>query len=227
MIIKYTGDAPPKFDGLILIDCWQPQDNETDKLIFFYKLSEYIGNHKDHYLQIVNASMRCRADTTDPTIANTMQAYSWNFNFKQADPPAPNRHNISVLLNTVEQFSGDYQLFQGLRTQLKNQNNCHYIVNFDDFLVHWNRSGSVRATNWLVVGQSWQNCVHNNSIGLHAFANILDYYKMNFYVMEEFVLTEDNETLTEIDFSNDSLRWMRYHGTTVYQLMPSKINILS
>jgi hypothetical protein len=127
-----------------------------------------------------------------------------------------------VLLNTVEQFSGSYQLFQGLRTQLKNQNNCHYIVNFDDFLMHWNRSGTARAKNWLVVGQSWQNCVHNNNIGLLAFSKILDFYKMDFYVMEEFVLNENDCTLTEIDFSNDSLNWMRYHGTSTYKLMPPK-----
>jgi hypothetical protein len=227
MIVKYTSDTPPNFDGAILIDCWQPQENEIDKLIFFYKLTEYIGFNRDQYLQIVNASMQCSADPNDQTITNTMRSYSWNHAFQQNTSCTVNHHNTSVLLNTVEQFSGSYRLFQGLQAQLKNQNNCHYIVNFDDFLMHWNRGGTNRPKNWLIVGQSWLNCVHNNNIGLVAFANVLDYYRMNFFVREEFVLNDNDEQLTEIDFSNDTLNWMKYHGTTTYQLMPNQINISS
>jgi hypothetical protein len=227
MIIKYTGDAPPEFDGVVMIDCWQPQDHETDKLIFFYKLADYIGFHQSQCKQIVNASMQCRIDYNDPTMINTLQSYSWNSIYDSNIKNTLNYHNTNILLNSVEQFSGEYQLFQGLRSQLKKQNNCHYIVNFDDFLIHWHRSGSNRAKNWLVVGQSWKNCVHNNDIGLVSFAKILDYYRMNFFVREEFILTDTNETLTELDFSNDTLNWMRYHGTTTYQLMPDQINIRS
>jgi hypothetical protein len=227
MIVKYTGEPPPNFDGVILIDCWQPQENEIDKLIFFYKLADYIGFNKDQYHQIVNASVQCSANPDDQTIVNTMQSYSWNHVFLQNTSPTVNHHNTSVLLNAVKQFSGNYRLFQGLQTQLKNQNNCHYIVNFDDFLMHWNRGGNQRPKNWLVVGQSWQNCVHNNDIGLQRFSEILDYYKMNFYVREEFVLNTDDQNPTETDFSNDTLNWMKYHGTTTYQLMPNQINIAS
>jgi len=227
MIVKYTAEPPPKFDGVVLIDCWQPQDIETDKQIFFYKLADYIGFNKDQYCQIVNASMQCRIDYDDQTILNTMQSYSWNFSHARYLTAGHDYHNTSTLLNAIEQFSGTYRLFQGLRTQLKQQNNCHYIVNLEDFLLHWHRSGQQRSTNWLVVGQSWQNCVHHNNIGLVKFAEIIDYYRMDFYVREEFILTETNETLTETDFSNDKLNWMKYHGTSTYKLMPDQINILS
>jgi hypothetical protein len=223
MIVKYTSEPPPKFDGIVMIDCWQPQDTEIDKLIFFYKLTEYIGQNKDQYHQIINASMRCRINHEDPTITNTLKSYSWNNVFEQNK----SYHNASVLFNVMEQFSGNYQLFRGLQTQLKNQNNCHYITNFEDFLTHWNRSGQTRAKNWLVVGQSWQNCVHHNNIGLVRFSEILDYYRMDFYVQEEFVLNDDDENPTEIDFGNDTLNWMKYHGTSTYKLMPKHINILS
>jgi hypothetical protein len=227
MIVKYTSEPPPNFDGVILIDCWQPQENEIDKLIFFYKLADYIGYNKDQYHQIINASMQCRINPDDQTIVNTMQSYSWNHKFSQNTSPTVNHHNTSVLLNAIEQFSGSYRLFQGLQTQLKSQNNCHYIVSFADFLMHWSRGGHNRPKNWLVVGQSWQNCVHNNDIGLQSFSEILDYYKMNFYVREEFVLNEDDQNPTETDFSNDTLNWMKYHGTSTYKLMPKHINILS
>jgi hypothetical protein len=227
MIVKYTGEALPEFDGVVLIDCWQPRDHETDKLIFFYKLANYIGSRKDQYRQIVNASMQCRMNYEDPTIQNTMQAYSWNYRWQKEDPIAPNFHNHSVVLNAVEQFAGTYQLFQGLQKQLQDNNNCHYIVNFDDFLLNWSRNGNKRAQNWLVVGQSWQNCVHNNDVGLKNFSNSLDYYRMNFYVQEEMVLKEDDSNPTENDFSNDELNWMKYHGTSTYKLMPKQINIRS
>jgi hypothetical protein len=225
MIVQYTSESPPKFDGVVMIDCWQPQDNEIDKLIFFYRLSEYIGNNKDQYRQIVNASMQCRLDYEDPTIQNTLKSYSWNHMFDTSVSSNSKYQNSSVLLNTVEQLSGTYTLFQGLKQQLKGQNNCHYIVDLDDFLKNWSRSGSTRAKQWLVVGQSWQNCVHNNNIGLVSFSKILDYYRMEFYVMEEFVLNDNDVNPTEADFGNDTLRWMKYHGTTTYKLMPEQINI--
>jgi len=225
MIVQYTGDAPPEFDGIIMIDCWQPRENEIEKLIFFYRLSEYIGRNKDQYHQIINASMQCRMDHEDPTIQNTIKSYSWNHLLDKSGSNSDIYRNSSILLNTLEQFVGSYTLFQGLKQQLKNQENCHYIVNLNDFLKHWSRSGSTRAKHWLVVGQSWQNCVHNNNIGLVAFSKILDYYRIEFYVKEEFVLNDNDTNPTEIDFGNDTLNWMKYHGTTVYKLMPDKINI--
>jgi hypothetical protein len=227
MIVKYTSETPPQFDGIVFIDCWQPIETEIDKLIFFYRLSDYIGSHKDQFRQIVNASVQCRMDPEDPTIQNTLQSYSWNHRWYQENPAAPNLHHNSVLLNLINQMSGTYQLFQGLRKQLQGLNNCHYIVNFDDFLLNWSRGGSQRAQNWLVVGQSWQNCVHNNNVGLKTFSNNLDYYQMDFYVREEFVLKDDNSNPTENDFSNDELNWMKYHGMSTYKLMPKQINIRS
>jgi hypothetical protein len=225
MIVQYTSEAPPKFDGIVMIDCWQPLPNEIDKLIFFYRLSEYVGFNKDQFKQIINSSVKCRMNYEDPTIRNTMQAYSWNSQYILDNSNKSTHHNTSVVLHLAEQFAGDYQLFQGLQHQLQKQNNCHYIVNYDDFLFHWSRSGSHRAQNWLVVGQSWQNCVHNNDVGLLNFSSNLDFYRMNFYVMEEFVLKEDDTNPTETDFSNDRLNWMKYHGTSTYKLMPKQINI--
>jgi hypothetical protein len=229
MIVRYTNDAVPEFDGIILIDCWQPQESEVKKQIFFYRLSDYFSRHAHHYRQVINASMLCRFDYEDQSIVNTMQTYCWDGAYDRCDPTNPNYYNTGILFNGMYQFRGTYSLFSGIRQQLKSLNNCYYIVTHDDFLSHWHSAGSGRAQNWLVAGMSWQNCLHHNSLGLNQLAQMTKFYNMNFYVMEEFVLNDHDENPTEPDFINDTLNWVKYHGTSTYKVQAgyAEINTVS
>ncbi len=222
MIVEYTSDTPPEFDGIVMIDCWQPQEHETSKQIFFYRLSEYISQHADQYRQIINASMQCRFDYEDRSIINTLQTYCWDYVFDKNCSNTPNYYNTWILFNTFEQFRNSYQLFAGIRKRLRQLDTCYYLVTIEDFLSHWHARGPMRSQNWLVVGQSWQNCVHNNSLGLKQMAEVSKFHHMNFYVMEKFLLTEQDTAPTATDFSNDTLSWISYHGTDTYRLVPIK-----
>jgi hypothetical protein len=222
MIVQYTGDKPPKFDGVILIDCWHPQEKEANKHIFFYQLSNYLNSIQDDLIQVINASMKLKLDYQDRSITNTLQRYCWDYEFDRDDPNTPNYYNTWILFNSLMQFLGDYTVFSGLKKTILDSSTSFYIVTLEDFLSHWHGQGRRRATEWLVVGQSWRNCVHNNSMGLLAFSELIEHHNMNFYVDEKYILNDNDQNLTETDFSNDALHWMKYHDTTVYKLMSTK-----
>ncbi len=222
MIVEYTSEAPPEFDGIVMIDCWQPCEHEIDKQIFFYRLSDYISKHASNYRQIINAALKCRLDYEDRSIINTLQTYCWDYQFDKHNSNTPNYYNTWILFNTMEQFRGSYTLFSGIRQQISRLDTCYYIVTIEDFLSHWHMQGPMRAQHWLVVGQSWQNCVHNNDVGLNQMAQAAKFHHMNFYVTEEYLLNDTDQNPTETDFSNDTLQWIKYHGTSTYQLAPIK-----
>jgi hypothetical protein len=220
MIVQYTGDAPPNFDGVILIDCWHPRDHQYSKQIFFHRLCEYLSEIKGDCAQIINASAKLKLDYDDPSIVNTLKRYCWDQNLDSNDF-LTTHHNVQIAINCLNQFSGNLSTFLGLK-KILDWHSSFYIVTLEDFLMHWHAQGSAKSTQWLVAGQSWQICVHNNSIGLKALSRLIGHYNMNFYVREEFVLTDDDTNPTEMDFSNDTLNWMKYHGTSTYKLMPTK-----
>jgi hypothetical protein len=219
MIVQYTGDAPPNFDGVVLIDCWHPRESEYKKQIFFHRLCEFLRNIKGDCTQIINASAKLKLDYDDPSIINTLKRYCWDQS-TDIKNITTNQYNTQIAINTLNQFSGSYTTFLGLKTIL-DWHTSFYITTMEDFLIHWHLQGVAKSTDWLVAGQSWQNCVHNNSVGLKAFSKLIEHYHLNFYVQEEFVLTEDDTNPTENDFSNDTLNWLKYHGTGIYKLMPS------
>jgi hypothetical protein len=222
MIVEYTSEALPEFDGIIMIDCWQPVDHQIDKQIFFYRLSDYISKHVSNYRQIINASRECRFDYDDRSIINTLQQYCWQYEVDKSNYKIPNYYNNPILINAFKQFRNSLSLFSGIKKQLHNLDTCYYIVTIEDFLSHWHTQGPMRAQHWLVVGQSWQICVHNNNVGLNQMAQAAKFHHMNFYVTEEYLLNDTDQNPTEIDFSNDTLQWIKYHGTSTYQLAPIK-----
>jgi hypothetical protein len=225
MTLQYSTATPPEINGLILIDCWEPQPQEINKQGFFNYLAESLhsvmstGNVK----QVINASRQLRMNYEDRSIVNTLQRYIWDYIIDFENIHTPNYYNTWILFNTLSQFRSNYTTSSWIRESVLNNDVSFYVVSAEDFLAHWHAIGnSSKATEWLVVGQSWQNCVHKNAIGLFKLAEIAEHYRMNFYVRSDLVITEQDETLSDSDFENDSLHWIKFQDTNLYQLINTK-----
>jgi hypothetical protein len=71
-------------------------------------------------------------------------------------------------------------------------------------------------TEWYVAGQSWQMCVHKNSIGLDFLSRFTQKYPVNFYATDKSFLKFNGQTVMHEDFHNDQthwtfLNWFGYH----------------
>ena len=65
--------------------------------------------------------------------------------------------------------------------------------------------------HWLVVGTTWQVCVHVNDIGLCSFSTISRQYpELNFYGAPWGFQKHNLETTTVEDFANDHLSWVQH-----------------
>lgn len=221
MIVRNIEGVTPTIDGLLLIDCWEPMEHETKKKIFFYQLADHVRSIQPGLRQIVNASRRLRFDYDNRSILNTIRHYCWDYQFDRDDPNTPNYYNTWILFNAMTEFSGVYFSPSPLKSGVLDSDHSQYIVTLEDFLSHWGGIRSEdRARNWLVVGQSWRLCVHHNSLGLNRLSRVVSGdYGMDFFVDPDFILSEQDQTLTESDFQADELYWEKYLGSNLYRLV--------
>lgn len=199
-----------EIQGLILIDCWEPPSWKSQTVDVYNQLATKFESWP--FQEVINASNKLAFDYKDPSITNTLKTYLWDTTsgFYNANP--------RLVLNAVYNFQYEYKTFPGFRDGIMRQVNSYYITDHDDFLRHWERNGRNRITNWLVIGSQWQNCVHNNSIGLHSMANLTKNYNLNFYGCEGGFVTEDARAVTQEDYKKDSLTWQQCdHG--LYKLV--------
>jgi hypothetical protein len=88
-----------------------------------------------------------------------------------------------------------------------------------DLIFHNEWQLDSQCKNWLVVGQSWQNCVHNNNMGLKQFAKLSCNFDINFYATDYSFLKDNSICATANDFDQDMLNWNKIIGFG-YQLLP-------
>ena len=89
-----------------------------------------------------------------------------------------------------------------------------HAIFWDEFLDTAQQKLNGAVTDWYVAGQTWQLCVHNNSIGLEKMSGSSDF---NFYA-DEFSFVKNPAVCVEhADFKTDHLKW-RFHSGFGYQL---------
>jgi len=184
-------------DGRIMIDCWRPgleqQKNYNDfyipllaKLIYF------------DFKCIVNAAYNVILSTEDPSIRNAFQTYYW---------PESQDQNVNIVQNIVKHCGGSNRTSSLFQETLLDNKNSIMLLEFDDFVHHWQNRLQCKVNNWLVVGQAWKNCVHRRPIGLDNMYRMNPHRDLNFYVMDIGFKTDDGTVTTHTNFQQDNLPW--------------------
>lgn len=203
MITKFSKDIP-EIQGLILLDCWEPQVRDhffKDK--FYINLIEKIAHQKFQY--IVNSANRFQIDLSDPTIANTIEVCGY-------------RDDHPIMRNLLE-YSGDEKTSVLITRYLLTHSPTIYISNTVDFVWFCKHYLSNKIENWLVVGHTWQMCTHSHGLGLPTLANVAKNHDLNFYATDYSFCTMTEQTATLQDFERDSLRWCLIENFG-YHLLP-------
>jgi hypothetical protein len=79
------------------------------------------------------------------------------------------------------------------------------IVDVTDEKIFFENNRTWQIKNWLVVGLSWQWCLHTRPMGLINLNRYRD--KEEFFIHPGCVLTRDLDVLTNDEVRNDSLLW--------------------
>jgi hypothetical protein len=194
MIVKYAHETVPVIDGLIMIDCWQPSVDQRKNYNNFYipLLSKLM--HFD-FKCIVNAGYGVSLNTEDPSIRNTLQTYHYNINILQN------------LIRHCGDCGGINKTSGILQETLLENNTSMMLLEFEDFIHHWQTAFDCKVNNWLVVGQTWKICIHNRPIGLDTMYRNSQYPQLNFYALTNGFRTDDGTVTTHENFQQDNLPW--------------------
>jgi hypothetical protein len=198
----------PDIRGLICIDLWEsePEENTLHPIVINWlqglpeKLSQY------HFDSIINAAYLTKLDFRDISIKNTMIAYNW----QQFD-----KHVMMELIKNC----GTYTLSQVIHDQVFGSN-TFALYSIESFVKHCNRLVP-HVKDWLVIGNQWQQCVHQRGLGLRNLALLPGY---NFYGTDWGFMKENTiaETANRVDFDQDFLGWDQV-GPDLYKLRPNYV----
>ena len=199
MIVKYTNETVPVIDGLIMIDCWRPSIAQQKNYNDFYipLLAKLI--HFD-FKCIVNAAYNVILSTEDTSIRNAFQTYYW---------PESQDQNVNIVQNIVKYCGGANHTSALFQETLLNNNDSIMLLDFDDFVYHWQSKLDCKVNNWLVVGQAWKNCVHRRPIGLDNMYRMTPHRDLNFYAIDIGFKTDDGTVTTHTNFQQDNLPWAK------------------
>jgi hypothetical protein len=199
LLIKKEPDQPPDIDGLVLIDCWDPDPYQADQYNLFYeKLLPELGRFD--FRCIVNACYNVKLDCNDPSIKNTMEQYCWE------DSDRFQTSNYTLIYNLIHRCRATNQTSPMFTKTILDNDRSLMLLEFDDFVFHWKYALDRKINNWLVVGKDWQSCLHGRPIG---FAS-MKYCKeddLNFYATDFGCSLGNHETAQRIHFENDRMRW--------------------
>jgi hypothetical protein len=197
MIVKYTNETRPVIDGLIMIDCWNPSDQQRLEYNNFYVplLSQLI---KFDFKCIVNAAYNVDLSTQDISIRNTLQTYYW---------PESKIQNPNIVQNLVKHCGASNKTSLLFEEALMHHAPSVMLLEFDDFVHHWQTVLDCKVDNWLVVGQAWKNCVHARPIGLDNMYRMNPHKDLNFYAIDAGFKTDDGIITTHANFQQDNLPW--------------------
>ena len=205
MITKSTGKHPI-LQGLLLLDCWEPQVHDhffKDK--YYINLIEKLKNKNFEY--IVNSASGLQIDLNDTAMATTIKVCDYD-------------HNHPIMRNLFEN-SGNEKTSTLLSKYLLNRIPTINILNAEDFVWFCTKYLPIeRVQNWLVAGHTWQMCTHDAELGLHTLARLIKTCPLNFYATDYSFCTMTEQTATLKDFQQDIMNWRLIEGFG-YQLLPS------
>jgi len=205
MITKSTRKHP-KLQGLLLLDCWEPQVHDHFyKEKFYINLIEKLKNKNFEY--IVNSAGGLPIDLNDTAMATTIKVCDYD-------------NNHPIMRNLFEN-SGNEKISTLLSKYLLSRIPTINILNDEDFV--WFCTKYLPADhvqNWLVAGHTWQMCTHEAGLGLHTLARLTKTYPLNFYATDYSFCTMTAQTAILKDFEKDIMNWRLVEGFG-YQLLPS------
>jgi hypothetical protein len=200
-MIVSTSNNIPTIDGLILIDCWEPTVDVKKYLHRFYiKLLDVLSPF--NFSSIVNASTGCQLDSTVPTQANVMEIYNWRY--KNSTIQTTKQDN-QVIVNLIK-HAGNNQTSSILNKCLLDNAHSFMINEVSDFEYHCHKHLNDCCKNWLVVGQTWQMCTHQNAMSLKSLQN-LNHKNFNFYTIDSGFCKIDGSWVNHEDYANDTLEY--------------------
>ena len=194
MITAFSKEKP-NIQGLILLDCWEPQVNDhffKDK--FYINLIEKITKKHNRFNYIVNSVGQLQIDLSNPAMANTMKVCGYD-------------DNHSLMRNLLEQSGTEKTSTLISRYLLHDRSSVIHILNIDDFVWFCTKYLSNHIQNWLVAGHTWQMCTHDHALGLPKLAKLLKTYQLNFYATDYSFCTMTEQPAVLKDFEQDSLNW--------------------
>jgi len=197
MIVKYTNEIVPVIDGLIMIDCWSPRrDQKKDYKNFYVPLLSKLINFD--LKCIVNAAYNVTLNTNDISIHNAFQTYYW---------PESQNQNTNIVQNLIKHCAGSNRTIPLFQETLLDNADSIMLLEFDDFIHHWQTALDCKVNNWLVVGQTWKNCVHRRPIGLDNMYRNNTHRDLNFYALTDGFIKDDGTVTTHENFQQDNLPW--------------------
>ena len=198
------------YHGLILIDCWECEDEKFFVDRFYINLIQLLQNIS--FFPVINCSSNLKLDLDDASISNTISAYSHQHDMDDA---------CRIIHNLVASCQGNKKTSHLVQKYLfcKYRKNTIFLISPDDLLFHTQHASNNTWTNWLVVGQSWQLCTHTAGLGLQALSDLNLNKKINFFAIDHGFCKIDGNSVTREDFDQDALRWKEITGFG-YQLIP-------
>jgi len=202
MITQHSKDIPT-IQGLILLDCWEPQVHAhffKDK--YYINLIEQLKNRYFEY--IVNSASGLEIDLSDPNMTNTLEVCNYQ--------------TSHLLIRNLLQYSGDEKTSTLISRYLFRRQTIN-IITIEDFVWFCTDYWSNQIQNWLVVGHTWQMCTHDHALGLRVLSRLTKNHPLNFYATDYSFCKMTEQTATLEDFEQDSMNWCLIEGFG-YQLLP-------
>ena len=146
----------------------------------------------------MNAAYNVTLNTNDLSIRNAFQTYYW---------PQSQNQNTNIVQNLIRHCAGSNRTIPLFEETLLDNADSIMLLEFDDFVYHWQNALDCRVNNWLVVGQTWKICVHSRPIGLDTMYRNNAYRNLNFYALTDGFKTDDGTVTTHTNFQQDNLPW--------------------
>jgi hypothetical protein len=165
---------------------------------------------KYHFKCVVNSPSNTRFDQDDPSLANTLQTYGCPRldadGLALLDTDADFRR-YRVMTSIFKSFTNNAVTEATsalIKKYLLKTNPSIFLITHEDFVYHNTVHLKGQYKNWLVVGQSWQMCTHEHSLGLKYLSQLPG---MSFYATDFGFCKQDGGTAGHEDFASDSTQW--------------------
>ena len=207
-MITSQSSLVPEIHGLILLDCWEPPAHKFFTEIFYVNLIDRLKKY--HFKCVVNSPSNTRFDQDDPSLANTLQTYGCPRldadGLALLDTDADFRR-YRVMTSIFKSFTNNAVTEATsalIKKYLLKTNPSIFLITHEDFVYHNTVHLKGQYKNWLVVGQSWQMCTHEHSLGLKYLSQLPG---MSFYATDFGFCKQDGGTAGHEDFASDSTQW--------------------
>jgi hypothetical protein len=199
-----------EIQGFILIDCVDSDRIQDDK--FYKRVLKIIKRLGTESSPIINAATGLLIDIADRSIQNTLAQY-----------PYPSELH-RMMRRGLEQNRGELTVPDSLRLRMNNEY-CFAFVHPSEFFYHVGNHLANKITNWLILGRTWDMCVHDNSIGIQHLCKTASGFGLNFYAVDGGFQKSDRTVVSTEDFENDKFTWTRTKDSMYKLKLGKKIGL--